>query len=148
MLSSKCLLENTSYFSFTSTRKKELVKELSTWSTEMPKNLRFTLFQKKIGGEDPTAGDAVAIIAVRGKGRKCPIRGRGVFKILDASEITEVDSSISIGEIVMADLLPKNLDYYYEGSLTTPDCDETVQWFCSEANELCANSILGTIEEY
>ena len=30
----------------------------------------------------------------------------------------------------MADLFPNNHDYYYyEGSLTTPDCNETVQWF-------------------
>jgi carbonic anhydrase len=63
-------------------------------------------------------------VVARGVSR-CPIRG--VFKILDASKITEVDSSIPIGEIVMADLLPKNADYYfYEGSLTTPDCDEIV----------------------
>lgn len=83
---------------------------------------------KKIGGEDPTAGDALAVIAVRGEISRRPIRG--VFKILDASEIIEVESSIPICKIVMADLLPKNLDYYfYEGSLTTPDCDETVQWF-------------------
>ena len=83
---------------------------------------------EKIGGEDPTAGDALAVIAVRGKVSRRPIRG--VYKILDASKITEVDSSIPISKIVMADLLPKNLDYYfYKGSLTTPDCDEIVQWF-------------------
>jgi hypothetical protein len=44
MPSSKLLLENTSYFSFIFTGEEELVKELSTWSTGMLKNLRFTLF--------------------------------------------------------------------------------------------------------
>ena len=30
----------------------------------------------------------------------------------------------------MSDLFPNNRGYYfYEGSLTTPDCDEIVQWF-------------------
>ena len=40
-------------------------------------------------GEDPTAGDALAVIAIHGKVSRRPIRG--VFKILDASKITEVD---------------------------------------------------------
>lgn len=83
---------------------------------------------EKIGGQDPTAGDALAVIAVRGEVRDRSIRG--VFRKLDASQITEVDSAIPVEGIVMAELLPKNRDYYfYEGSLTTPDCDEIVQWF-------------------
>lgn len=83
---------------------------------------------EKVGGKDPTAGDALAVITVRGRVSRHPIRG--IFKTLDASKITEVESSIPIRKIVMADLLPKNLDYYfYEGSLTAPDCDEIVQWF-------------------
>ena len=37
---------------------------------------------------------------------------------------------ISLSGIKYTDLLPQNRDYYhYEGSLTTPLCDETVQWF-------------------
>ena len=59
---------------------------------------------EKIGGDDPTAGDALAVTAVHGKVSRCSIRG--VFKILDASKITEVDSSIPIRKIVVADLLP------------------------------------------
>ena len=52
---------------------------------------------EKIDGEDPTAGDALAVIAICGKvSRHCPIRG--VFKTLDASKLTKVyiDSSVPI----------------------------------------------------
>ena len=83
---------------------------------------------ERVGGDDPTAGDALAVIAVRGEVKNRPIRG--IFRKLDASKITEVDSSIAVSKVVMGELLPKNSDYYfYEGSLTTPDCDEIVQWF-------------------
>ena len=83
---------------------------------------------EQVGGSDPTAGDALAVIAVRGEVKNIPISG--IFETLDASEITEVDETIPVSEVVLADLLPKNCDYFfYEGSLTTPDCDEIVQWF-------------------
>ena len=83
---------------------------------------------EKIGGDDPTAGDALAVIAVRGEVSKRPITG--IFKKLDASKITQVDTFIHVDDIIMSELLPRNCDYYfYKGSLTTPDCDETVQWF-------------------
>ena len=81
---------------------------------------------EKIGGSagDP---DFNAVLAVRGKKSSQPIGG--IFEELDASQITEVDAKIDV-EVVMSDLFPSNLDYYfYEGSLTTPNCDETVQWF-------------------
>ena len=120
----------TSYSSFTFIGEDKLVmKELSTWLMEYLRSLRFTLFVKRlVDSEDPTAGDALAVIAVRDKASRRRIRG--AFKTLDASKITEVDSSIPITKLVMGDLLPKNQDYYfYEGSLTTLDCDEIVQWF-------------------
>ena len=36
----------------------------------------------------------------------------------------------TVSNLRYSDLLPENRDYYYyEGSLTTPTCNETVQWF-------------------
>lgn len=75
---------------------------------------------EKIGGEDLTAGDALAVIAVHGEVSRKPIGG--IFKKLDAAKITEVDTAIDVNDIIMSKLLPSNRDYYfYEGSLTTPD---------------------------
>ena len=51
----------------------------------------------------------------------------GIWREL--STIPNFDQSIPVLGITYNDLLPKNLDYYYySGSLTTPLCDETVQW--------------------
>ena len=83
---------------------------------------------EKVGGTNASAGDALAVLAVRGKVSQQSIKG--IFAELDASLITEVDDKIGVEDIIMSDLFPKNHDYYfYEGSLTTPDCDEIVQWF-------------------
>ena len=51
----------------------------------------------------------------------------GIWREL--STIPNFDQSLPVLGITYNDLLPKNLDYYYfSGSLTTPLCDETVQW--------------------
>ena len=83
---------------------------------------------KKIGGTDSSAGDALAVLAVRGSVSSKPISG--IFAELDVSKITKMESKINVMDIFLTDLLPKNRAYYfYEGSLTTPNCDEIVQWF-------------------
>ena len=83
---------------------------------------------ERIGGTNSSAGNALAVLAVRGI--VSPRSVRRIFAKLDASQITEVEAKINIQDIVLKDLLPKNRAYYfYEGSLTTPNCDEIVQWF-------------------
>ena len=45
------------------------------------------------------------------------------------ADIPPYNSDTKLGEIVLKDMLPTNLSYfYYNGSLTTPLCSEVVQW--------------------
>ena len=74
-----------------------------------------------------TAGNALTVV--------------GVFAVADSAAPagiwqqlmpvpTGYGTSSSVTGIRYSDLLPTNRDYYYyEGSLTTPLCNETVQWF-------------------
>ena len=74
-----------------------------------------------------TAGNALTVV--------------GVFAVADSAAPagiwqqlmpvpTGYQASSNITGIRYSDLLPTNRDYYYyEGSLTTPLCNETVQWF-------------------
>ena len=76
-----------------------------------------------------TAKNAKAVLSVRGGMRYVPING--IYSQLDVTSIRSYGSNeIPISGIYLSSLLPYNKDYYYyEGSLTTPDCNEIVQWF-------------------
>ena len=74
-----------------------------------------------------TAGDTLSVIAVLCKATDTPISG--VWDQLSPVP-TKHEAKNPISDFVYSDLLPENRDYYhYEGSLTTPLCNETVQWF-------------------
>ena len=90
--------------------------------------LEIHFVSERIGEKKINARNALAVIAVLGEVSEQPITG--IFSKLDASKITKVEESIEVNNVFMADLLPENHDYFfYEGSLTTPKCNETVQWF-------------------
>ena len=84
---------------------------------------------KNVVKTSPNAGNALAVLAIRG--RVSPnLATTGIFSTLNPSKISKVNSPISVKGINMSELFPNNFDYYhYEGSLTTPPCSETVQWF-------------------
>ncbi len=74
-----------------------------------------------------TAGDTYAVVAVL-----CEAADIAVSGIWDKlSPIpTTFESSNPVCDIEYDELLPSNRDYYqYEGSFTTPLCNETAQWF-------------------
>lgn len=84
---------------------------------------------KKVNLTDPLAGDALAVLGVRGQLAESQATA-GVFKELNTTQIRKNHTKTVVNNIVMSDLLPRDRDYYYyEGSLTTPNCTEIVQWY-------------------
>ena len=83
----------------------------------------------KVGETDTTAGDYISVIGVFAQvDDNMPISG--VWAQLNVSAVQAYKSNISITGFTYRSLLPSSLDYYfYLGSLTTPPCSETVQWF-------------------
>lgn len=91
--------------------------------------LEIHFVHKKVNSADDTASDAYAVLSVRGSVQYVSMSG--VFGQLDVTNIRSYGSSpISVSGIYLSSLLPYSGDYYYyKGSLTTPDCNEVVQWF-------------------
>ena len=90
--------------------------------------LEYHFVHQKIGEADSTIGDNFAVIGVFAEAVDMPISG--VWEQLNISAILSFNTNISVSGLNYSDLLPSSLDYYhYPGSLTTPGCDEVVQWF-------------------
>ena len=74
------------------------------------------------------AGSEFAVVGVLADVRDDPVSG--VWETLQVSGIREPSNSTAIMNFILSSLLPADRDYYHlPGSLTTPQCDESVQWF-------------------
>lgn len=93
---------------------------------QYPLELHFV--HQNVEQTDTLAGDRLAVIGVFARAVSEDISG--VWAQLNASAIREHPSSIPVTNFVYNSLLPTSREYYhYIGSLTTPGCDEVVQWF-------------------
>ena len=92
-----------------------------------PLELHFV--HSKVGETDTTIGDYYSVIGVFAEvDEAMPISG--VWAELNISAIQAYQSATPVTGFTYRSLLPSSLDYYhYPGSLTTPPCSETVQWF-------------------
>ena len=102
---------------------------------------------QKEGAVDTTACDYYAVLGVRGS--LSYVASSGIFSQLDVTNIKTYGAySIHVHGISLSDLLPSNLDYYYyQGSLTTPGCDETVQWFLLKNTISVPSAYLANLRE-
>ena len=74
-----------------------------------------------------TDGDAFMVVAVFLRGVPTSVTAGSVWENFQV--IPQLNQNLNISVLTYADLLPSNLSYfYYEGSLTTPLCNEAVHF--------------------
>ena len=85
----------------------------------------------KQGNSDSAAADANSVVAVFCNEDE-NLAATGIWEqlLIDGPLPVTFDTEVDLEGITFADLLPDNREYYhYAGSLTTPLCNEVVQWF-------------------
>ena len=84
---------------------------------------------RKVDAVDETDCDYYAVLGVRGYSSSSASMS-GIFTQLNPANVKTYRSSTQVSNVDLSSLLPGSLAYYhYQGSLTTPDCYERVQWF-------------------
>ena len=92
-------------------------------------SLELHFVHTKQGETNSSAGDYYGVVGVFAEAA-ADMEISGVWSQLNASAVQSYPTSIDVTDFMYASLLPTSRDYhYYMGSLTTPTCDETVQWF-------------------
>ena len=90
---------------------------------------------------DPIDG-TITVIAVRAKALSDNEESSSVWDQLNILAVREFESE-TVAIVNLIDFLPANLSYYYyEGSLTTPPCNEIVSWFVLQETIYIPNRIL------
>lgn len=88
-----------------------------------------------------TDGDAFTVVAVFLRGVSTPVTPESVWA--NFLNIPQFNQYLNISGVTFTDLLPSNLRYYYyEGSLTTPLCNEVVHFVVLQNPIEIPNTIL------
>ena len=95
---------------------------------------------------NPTDGDANAVLGVwLDSDENMDIAGT-VWEQLSDKLPLEADDINAVTGLRLSEFLPDNLSYYYyEGSLTTPPCNEVVQWFMLRTPIRVPSAFLNTL---
>lgn len=96
-------------------------------SNQCELEIHFVTLKNGLPACGSTAVDTFSVVAVFGE-VDTNLAVTGIWSQLTVPK--DHEEEIAVTGIKYTDLLPQNRDYYhYEGSLTTPLCNETVQWF-------------------
>ena len=96
--------------------------------------LKCTLLLQRTGKTDTSAPDYISVLGVLLEADPHASINDAPWNKINLARLMEAKSTVVGEEIVFQEFLPSDLSYYhYSGSLTTPLCDEIVQWFVLKA---------------
>ena len=111
-----------------------------------PASAEIHFVHQKQGDTTGTQGDSFAVVGVMAVANDSEAIA-GVWNALNVEEVQGTGGEFNT-TVNFYDLLPSDRSYYYyEGSLTTPNCDEVVQWFLLKETISIPSAYLAQLRE-